>query len=191
MSEQFLWAKKAATGDNEAFESIVLEYEKPIYLYCLRMTNSQTEAEDLTQEVFIKVYRNLKKFKGNSKLSTWIYRIAYNTCVDASRKKKVAVCSDDYAMGKVKITSELQPDEQIILQEELDTVKKCITKLKYDYKTSVILRDIRQHTYQEISEIMDMPLGTVKANISRARRQLKNCFLKSNFKLNPKEGKKK
>jgi RNA polymerase sigma-70 factor (ECF subfamily) len=142
------------------------------------MTNNQLEAEDLTQDVFIKVYQNLKKFKGKSKLSTWIYRIAYNTCVDASRKKTVAVYSDEYGLANVSEDKTREPEEQIIHQEEWFCLKECIASLKAEYKAVIIMRDIRHLTYQEIAEILEMPLGTVKAKISRARQALKKLLVK-------------
>ena len=91
MSGESQLLEEARAGSLPAFDELVSAYEKKIYNYCLRMTNSREDAEDLTQEVFIKVYRSLKNFKGNSQLSTWIYRIAHNICIDNYRRNKATV----------------------------------------------------------------------------------------------------
>ncbi|MFO7294684.1 MAG: sigma-70 family RNA polymerase sigma factor [Clostridia bacterium] len=178
MSDEALLVEKAQNGDVLAFEELVSFYAKKIYNYCYRMTNNREDAEDLAQEVFIKVYRNLKSFKRDSRFSTWIYRIAYNTCVDRYRKsKKLDTVSLNY--GKDEDAVEIQlvsddplPEEEVIKKERYRKLQACIASLKPEYKTALILRDIQNYSYAEIAEILQVPLGTVKSHISRARAAL-------------------
>ncbi len=175
MSEDLLLVKRAQKGDMSALEKIVISYEKQIYLYCLRMTNDSAEAEDLVQEVFIKMYRSITRFKGESKLSTWLYRIAYHAAVDHFRKKRrlmPAIAHHDLK----ELEDPTQPEQQVIQNENLETVRRCIIRLKPDYRTAIILRDIKHYAYQEISEAMKLPVGTVKSHVSRARRQLRTML---------------
>lgn len=182
MDKESRLIKKAKSGNLEAFEQLILQYEKRIYNYCYRMTNSQEDAEDLAQEIFIKVYKNLKSFKGNSKFSTWIYRIAYNTCIDKYRKKEVATVSltlnSDEEEKEIDLPSnDPLPEERIVSREEYDVVCECISELKPEYKNAVILRDIQNYTYDEIAEILNIPLGTVKSHISRGRAALRDALI--------------
>jgi RNA polymerase sigma-70 factor (ECF subfamily) len=173
------WAK---AGNISAFEELISLYEKKIYNFCYRMTNNREDAEDLAQEVFIKVYRNLDGFKGDSKFSTWIYRIAYNTCVDKHRrKKKIQFFSldsgNDENVGTMQLVSgNPLPEDEVIQKERYKKIQACIASLKPKYKTVIILRDIQNYSYEEIAEILQLPLGTVKSHISRARAALSDAL---------------
>ncbi|HZJ58046.1 MAG TPA: sigma-70 family RNA polymerase sigma factor [Clostridia bacterium] len=172
--------ERSVSGDTDAFGELVLLYDKRIYNYCFRMTNNADDAEDLAQEVFIKVYRNLGSFKGNCKFSTWIYRIAHNTCIDNHRKKRFRLLSlslQGDEKGEMDIPDKgPSPEEQIVSREQYGLMKECIARLKPEYKSVIILRDIQNYTYQEISDILEIPLGTVKSNISRARALLRDTL---------------
>lgn len=178
MNEEALLIEKARSGNMSAFEELISLYEKKIYNYCYRMTDSREDAEDLTQEVFIKVYRGLKSFKGNSSFSTWIYRIAYNTCVDKYRKnKRINVVSlnsgNDEDAGEIELVSgDPLPEDEVIQKERYKRLQVHIAALKPEYKTVIILRDIQNYSYEEIAQILQLPLGTVKSHISRARAAL-------------------
>jgi len=179
MSGETQLLEAARAGSLAAFEELVLRYEKKIYNYCYRMTNNEQDAEDLTQEVFIKVYKNLKSFRGNSHFSTWVYRIAHNICIDRYRRMKISSVSlsaggsgeDD---KEIEIASNDQsPEEAVITREQQELLQKCITELKPQYRSAIVLRDIQNYSYEEISRIMDIPIGTVKSHISRARSALR------------------
>ncbi|MBM7582584.1 RNA polymerase sigma-70 factor (ECF subfamily) [Caldicoprobacter guelmensis] len=182
MGDEALLVEKAKKGDMVAFEELVSLYAKKIYNYCYRMTNNKEDAEDLAQEVFIKVYKNLKSFKGNSKISTWIYRIAYNTCIDKYKKgSKVDTVSlnpgkDEDAVGIELVSGDPLPEEEVIKKERYRKLQACIAALKPEYKTVIILRDIQNYSYEEIAEILQVPLGTVKSHISRARAALSDAL---------------
>lgn len=173
--------EKSMDGDLDAFEELVLLFDKKVYNYCLRMTNNRNDAEDLAQEVFLKVYKNLKNFRKDSKFSTWIYRIAYNTCVDNYRKKRFKLLPlnkiIDEEQQEIDIPSPGPlPEEQVISNEKYSLIKECIAQLKPRYKSAIILRDIHNYSYREIAEILDVPIGTVKSDINRGRALLRKAL---------------
>lgn len=183
MSEEAQIIEAAVRGELSAFENLISRYEKKIYNFCYRMTNNKEDAEDLAQEVFIKVYRSLRLFKGNSKFSTWIYRIAYNTCIDKHRKKKMihiislSPAGEDNENKDMDLPYQgLSPEERLLRKEQLMNLQLCIEALRPEYKSVIILRDIQNHTYEEIAEILNIPLGTVKSHISRARLSLRDAL---------------
>jgi RNA polymerase sigma-70 factor (ECF subfamily) len=173
--------EQARAGSLKAFEELVLSYEKKIYNYCLRMTNNREDAEDLTQEVFVRVYKNLNKFKGNSQLSTWIYRIAHNVCIDRYRKSKIAAISLSQPKGpdderELDVPADdPSPEQQTLRREQQKYLLEAISRLKPKYRTVIVLRDIQQHSYDEIAEILNLPLGTVKSHINRGRAALREA----------------
>ncbi len=181
MNTEAQLVEKFIGGDQTAFEALVLLFDKKIYNYCLRMTNNADDAEDLTQEVFIKVYKSLGSFRKDSKFSTWIYRIAYNTCVDNHRKKKFKLLSlyrGESKENEIDIPAPgPAPEEKIISNERYNLIKECIAQLRPKYKSVIILRDIQNYSYQEIADILDIPMGTVKSNISRARGLLREALM--------------
>lgn len=179
MSGETQLLESARAGSLVAFEELVLRYEKKIYNYCFRMTNNEQDAEDLTQEVFIRVYKNLKSFKGNSHFSTWVYRIAHNICIDRYRRLKIpSISLSTGGFGEedkeIEIASEeLTPEDAVITREQQEMIMKCIAMLKPQYRSAIVLRDIQNYSYEEIARIMDIPIGTVKSHISRARSALR------------------
>ena len=181
MSEENKLIDEAKVGNFEAFGDLVTLYEKKIYNYCLRMTNRREDAEDLTQEVFVRVYKGLKGFQGNSQFSTWIFRIAHNICIDHYRKSKFTTVSlnqpkNEEDQREMDLPSEdPTPEEEALRKEQQEFLLKCIGELRLEYKTVIILRDIQHHSYEEIAEILDVPLGTVKSHISRARSALREA----------------
>ncbi len=181
MSGESLLIEEAKAGSFDAFAELIFLYEKKIYNYCLRMTNCREDAEDLTQEVFVRVYKNLKGFQGNSRLSTWIFRIAHNICIDHFRKSKFTMVSLNQPKNhedqrEMELPSEdPTPEQEALRKEQQEFLLKSIEKLRPEYKTVIILRDIQHHSYEEIAEILDIPLGTVKSHISRARTALRTA----------------
>lgn len=174
--------KSAKAGSLPAFEELVISYEKKIYNYCFRMTNSIEDAEDLTQEVFIRVYRKLGSFRATSKFSSWIYRIAHNLCIDRYRRGRVPSIS----LSATKLENdqkdmdlpsrEQTPEKCLISREQLDLILKCIAMLKPKYRSVIVMRDIQDLAYEEIATILKLPMGTVKSQISRARARLRETI---------------
>ncbi len=176
-------AGKAAKGDVDAFETLIMKYEKTIYNIALRMMTSPEDAKDVSQNVLIKIYNNLSHFKGDSLFSTWIYRITVNTCIDEIRKNKrkneISMDDEDNGIGRVMQDSGLSPETAFIQNESYNAIIETIDKLPEEYKTVITLRDIEGFAYQDIAEITDCSLGTVKSRISRARIKLKELLLEN------------
>ena len=180
MDENIL-VKKAINGDNSAFEMLMEKHMGIIYNIALRMAANQDDAEDMTQEIMIKIFRSLSSFKGNSKFSTWIYRVAVNTCLDELKRKKNkkhlsldAEISGDDGEGQLEIKDDSPSPEKLAEQNELrDMVAAAVKLLSDEHRAVIVLRDIRGMSYSEIAEILGCSDGTVKSRISRARAQLK------------------
>ncbi len=177
---------KAKQGNITAFEKLITSYEKVVYNISYRMFNNEEDAKDISQEVFIKFYKNLDKFDGTSKVSTWLYRITVNTCIDEMRKRKgketssidEVISMDEGDLKKQYQNDSKTPEEKLISKENIDDLKKAIDSLSQNHKTLIVLRDIQGLSYSEIAEITDCSLGTVKSRLARARVQLKNIILK-------------
>lgn len=180
----------AIDGDVNAFEKIVLSYEKKVYNIAYNMFGNEQDAYDASQEVFIKLYKNIHSFKFDSSFATWLHRIAVNSCIDEYRKKKKHIQQAAYSFDE-PIESEgnpiqrqiedhaLNPEQQIVQDETVDEVRRAIMRLKEEHKMILILRDIRGHSYDEVSEILECSVGTVKSRLSRARNALKNIILET------------
>ncbi|HAZ36986.1 MAG TPA: RNA polymerase subunit sigma-24 [Clostridiaceae bacterium] len=169
--------ERCRKNDRDAFETLILSYEKKIYNLCLYMVKNKEDAFDLTQETAIKIYKSISKFKGDSKFSTWVYRITYNTCLDFIKRKKDELPYDDMIVNENNINYRM--DNVIESKETKAIIKKCIMQLNSDYRTVIILRDISGLSYKEISDILQIEIGTVKSRINRARQALKNELIKN------------
>lgn len=186
MTEEMLLVKKAQKGDGKAFEALMDEYFKKIYNIAFRMTNNADDAADITQEIMIKLFKNIASFKGDSKFSTWVYRVATNTCLDELKKirrNSHTSINAEYDTGEGEMTFDMpdtQPTpEQYIEKKELSgMVAKAIEKLSAEHRAAIVLRDIRGFSYEEIAAVFKCSVGTVKSRISRARGQLKNILEK-------------
>lgn len=174
--------RMAKRGEMEAFEEIISLYEKKVFSTIYYMVKNEHEVEDIAQEVFLKIYKNLKNFKEESSLYTWIYRITINVCIDELKKRKNIVYIDEKLQtdeGEVDVQLEdtSKGPEQLAEDEELKRkLIACIKKLPVDQRTMIILRDIKCFTYMEIAEMTKMNLGTVKSKINRARTSLKRIL---------------
>jgi len=167
-------------GDRDAFALLVKDHERLVGQIVFRMISNRHDREDLCQEIFIKVYQNLSGFQFQSKLSTWIAKIAYNTCLNYKEKKQVPLYEDQAAEGETVddcASWNAGPDEWTESRQE--SVKLCeeIDRLPVIYGTIVSLYHLHQMAYLEISEILNLPVGTVKSYLFRARRMLKELML--------------
>lgn len=182
--EDKAFISKAKQGDMAAFEALIIQHEKIVYNVALRMMNQSEDAKDISQEVFLKAYRNIANFDERSTFSTWIYRITVNTCIDEMRKRKgkQTVSLDNELEGeegswKKEIPdSGVTPEESLLRKEEQKEIEMALETISEDYKTVFILRDIRGLSYEEIAEISGLALGTVKSRISRARNRLREAI---------------
>ena len=175
---------KAKAGSNEAFEEIVNLYQQKVCSTIYFMVKNENIVEDLAQEVFIKVYKNISKFNEDSSLYTWIYRIAMNTCIDQIKKEKRFSYISTYVETEdgeleMQLEDESQKLDEIVENKiRKESLIKAIKSLSAEQRALIVLRDIRQFKYMEIAEMLNLNLGTVKSKISRARQTLKECLEK-------------
>jgi RNA polymerase sigma-70 factor (ECF subfamily) len=166
------------SGHTDAYGDLVREYHKRVMGYCLSMLNNHTEAEEAAQDIFIKAYRALDKFKGDSAFSTWLYRITANHCLDVLRKRarRKTVSLDALVESEGDRIQHLfsVSDQAPSLLENREMVDKILSTLPEDYRTILTLREINGLEYQEIAETLNCSLDAVKGRLSRARKQLQN-----------------
>ena len=177
----------AIAGDQKAYTELMERYREPIYYMLLKMVNNTSDAEDLTIEAFGKAFKNIKQYTANFAFSTWLFKIASNNAIDFMRKKKLNNVSIDETLRDidalpVNIRSEQPtPEESLISEQKMIMLRSIVSKLKPRYRKLVELRYFHEYTYEEISEEMDLPIGTVKAQLFRARELLQNIIKESNF----------
>jgi len=177
-------------GDISAFEELIETYQNKVFNIAYSMLNNYEDANDVAQEVFIRVYKSIKNFKGESSFSTWLYRITTNVCLDELRKRKnknVVSIDEDIPFDDGEVTRQIVddgPTPDIIAEkkEVREIVNEAIGQLSEEHKTVIILRELQGLSYEEISKIINCPQGTVKSRINRARSALKN-ILKSKKEL--------
>lgn len=176
--------KLAKVGDSKAYDALLIKYKNSVYNIVYRMVRDKQEAEDLTQEAFIKAFNSLLSFNEEYAFSTWLYKIATNNCIDFFRKRKLQTYSLDkpiqYKNSELQQEypdPDLNPEKTIIAQERSQIIREAIDSLPEKYHVAIVLRHQDEKSYEEISEILDLPLGTVKARIFRAREML-NKLLK-------------
>lgn len=170
---------KAKEGDMGAFESLIRKYQKPVYALCHRMTGQHQSADDLSQETFIKAYVSLHTFKDGMDFFPWIRKIALNSSLNyiKSRKREEPLGErvDQIAADKKKLHQELPQDK---LQRKLlkEKFRQALGVLPLEQKTLFVLRVLENLSYKEISELLDIPLGTVMSRLSRTRQKLKSIL---------------
>ncbi len=171
--------RKAVAGDQDAYSRLMNKYRDAIYSLIFRMVHDKTEVYDLTQETFVKAFNSLSSFNHMYAFSTWLYKIASNTCIDHLRKKKIHTFSIDQSFESEgeEYSYELpdrtyEPDKGIISRQRNSVIQEAIQSLPEKYKSVIILRHIDEKNYDEIAEELDIPLGTVKAHIFRGRELL-------------------
>lgn len=174
-------------GDQQAYAALMNKYREPLYYMLLKMTGCTTDAEDLTIEAFGKAFKSIDSYTPDFAFSTWLFRIATNNCIDFIRKKRAPTVSMDNLYTDIdgenvaiNIPSEnLDPEEIIIDRQKKETMREIVAKLKPHYKILIELRYFDEKTYDEIAEQLQIPIGTVKAKLFRAReflsQMIKDC----------------
>ncbi|WP_421382715.1 RNA polymerase sigma factor SigW [Bacillus salacetis] len=172
--------KQVLKGDQDAFAEVIELYKDKVFQICFRMLGNRHEAEDIAQEAFIRAYVNIHTFNQKRKFSTWLYRIATNLCIDRIRKKKPDYYLDAEVTGTDGLTMYSQvaaegqlPEEEVEEMELQAEIQRQILKLPDKYRSVIVLKYIEELSLQEISEILDLPLGTVKTRIHRGREALR------------------
>ena len=171
--------ERVLKGDANAFEHLVHAYEKTVYNLALRTLGNREDAEDVTQEAFLKAYRSLDSFRGDSKFSVWLYRIVSNLCLDLlrSRQRKpvqsLTVEDDDGEIGELEISDEhFSPEKLLDRKLTRESVQRGLSALPDDARQILLLRELQGMSYEEIGQALDLEPGTVKSRIFRARKRL-------------------
>ena len=180
--------ERVLSGSNEAFTELIKKYERLVFHIVFRLIPIKSDFEDLGQDVFIKVYSKLNTFKGDAKLSTWIARIAYNTCLNYLEKKKIQLLDDtiihssdeDDESSLIDTFENNSPLPDDILERDISSaiIHEEIFKLPVKYRAIITLYHLESMSYKEIAEITRMPEGSVKSYLFRARNMLKENLIK-------------
>lgn len=177
---------RCLAGDDTAFDQIVLRYQDMVFSLSCRLLGGVDEAVDLSQEVFLQVYRKLSSFRRDASLRTWIYRIVINRAKNRQRwwKRRIgemtalpieeAESKTRTRGGRCLTSTDLAPDEALARKEEGQILHQAIEKLPFDQRTILLLKEIEGLSYEEISTTLDLPLGTVKSRLARARNSLRD-----------------
>lgn len=175
----------ARKGNEKAFAGLMNRYRDSIYFMLLKMVNNNSDAEDLTIEAFGKAFHNIDSFTPEFAFSTWLFKIATNNCIDFIRKKQISPApidqlADDLDNLTVNIQSDLpDPEEALINDQKIAVLRDIVNQLKPRYRKLIELRYYKEYSYEEIASELNMPLGTVKALLYRAKNLLYNIFLKT------------
>jgi len=166
-------------GDIEAYELLVTENQRQVYNLALRTTGSIEDAEDVTQEVFLKAFRSLAGFRGDSRFSVWLYRLTYNQSIDQVRRNKrhnaapLTMASPDGEESELEIPDErFSPQDEAERRELAAAIREKMDRLSPEYRRILLLREIEGLSYGEIGQVLDLEEGTVKSRIFRARKKL-------------------
>ena len=188
--KDYFYVTAAISGDQQAYTELLNRYKDSIYFMLLKIVNNKDDAEDLTIEAFGKAFKNLNQYSPKYAFSTWLFKIASNNCIDFLRKKKTLTVSFDNSPSDIRIDSNisfkastLDPEEDLIKSQKSDIMRNFVKKLKPRYRNLIELRYFKEYSYEEISKELELPLGTVKAQLFRARELLYNILKRSNGKI--------
>ena len=171
--------KQAIRGDAYAFEQLMRRHESRMYSVALRMCGNREDAQDCVQDAMLRIYRALDRFKGQSSFSTWVYRITMNTCLDELRRRKVRASTslDTLLESGWSPTDENDtPERHAIDTERKGALEKAIGSLPEDMRSAIVLREMQGLSYEEISDVLSVNVGTIKSRISRGREQLRQLI---------------
>lgn len=179
MSRDARLVERCRAGDQQACEELVRRYQDKVFALIYRITGDADRVEDIAQEVFLRAFRSLNKFRGGSSLYTWLYRITVNTTLNAIRSlsRRQETSLDAFEGLERPSGSEANPVEEAASHRQLARrVKEAIERLDEQYRAIVYLREVEGLSYEEIAEVVDLPVGTVKSRLFRARQNLKEIL---------------
>lgn len=177
----------ARSGRERAFKELLTRYERPVFSLVYRMVRDRSLSEDLAQETFIRAFNAIDGYDPKYKFSSWIFKIANNLTIDHLRKRKLDTVSLDGSpdattedeLSRTRFTpssTDESPEEYVVNRELGSQIEEAIATLRPEYRTVVLLRHVEGHSYEEVAEIMELPLGTVKTYLHRARTELKQVL---------------
>lgn len=172
--------QRVLSGDDQAFTEIIEVYKEKVFRLIYRKISNKGDVEDLAQEVFIRAYQSLKRYDPQRQFSTWLYTIAKNLSIDYLRKKRLQIVSLETPLFPRREFQDLENNPEEVFQRTTEQMQllKAITLLSEEYSLVIRLRHLKGYTYQEISAILDLPLGTIKSRIYRARSELRKILQK-------------
>lgn len=166
---------KALTGDRAAFGQLVYRYQDRLYASMLQVTGSTDDAEDVVQDAFVRAFIKLDTFQRQSQFFTWLYRIAFNSALSRKRRKRSV-----HSLEQVRESGGVEPidiidapDERMLRDERIDSVRSALNQLTEDHRAILVLREMQDCPYEDIAQILDISIGTVRSRLSRARAALK------------------
>ena len=175
VNEEQVWLDQARRGDKVAFGKIIEAYQGPVFNLAYRMLNNSGEAEEATQEAFIRAYTRLDSYNPNHKFSTWLLSITSNYCIDLIRKRRAILLSIDEPLPphpSLMSEKSAAPEPQLVQSEQQEMVQSLLAELAPEYREAVVLRYWHELSYEEIAEMMDTTVSAIKSRLFRARKQL-------------------
>jgi len=181
----------AKRGDEDAFRELLRRYERPVFALLYRMVRDRAQAEDLAQETFVKILNGIRSYRPEFKFSSWVFKIANNAAIDHLRRRGLDTISlhgapDATTPERIAATTLQLPDRRETPLEELEArelgsaIERAIGRLRPEYRSCILLRHVEGHSYEEIADMLELPLGTVKTYIHRARNELR-VYLEDRF----------
>jgi len=182
--EDYILACEATKGDQRAYEKLLSRYREMVYFTILKMITNKQDAEDLTIETFAKAFIHIDQYKPTYAFSTWLFKIATNNCIDYFRRKNTKSKSSEKqemedGMEEFVDKSNIGPEKELIKKQRKEFVLKILTELNPDHKKLIELRYYKEFSYNEIAEALNIPIGTVKAKLYRAKYIISNLMLDS------------
>ena len=167
-------------GNRDAFGELVTKYQVRLYNTMIQIVGSTEDAYDVTQDAFLQAYLRLDTFRRSSKFYTWLYRIAFNVAVGMRRRHRSHRMAESLQMELHDrlLDRENRPEENLISQENIKTVRDAVERLEHEFRSVVILRELEEFSYEEIAEILEIPIGTVRSRLHRARMLIREYLLR-------------
>lgn len=178
MGDESQLIDRALQGDRSAFTELIEMNQDRLFASMLQLTGSADEAEEVVQEAFIRVFVKLDTFQRNSQFFTWLYRIAFNSALTRRRRRKAGVSLEQAreSSGLEVSDSGDEVDEPMLREERVNLVRKAMNMLSDEHRAILVLREMEDHSYEDIAEILDISIGTVRSRLSRARKSLKTSL---------------
>ena len=182
--------RSALKGDRSAFATLVHEHQDRLFASMLQVTGSPEEAEEVVQDAFIRAFVKLDSFQQNSQFFTWLYRIAFNAALSRKRRKRARVSLDQYRdESGLEIVADVETVDHLMLQDErVALVRSALQTLTREHRAILLLREMEERSYEDIAELLNISLGTVRSRLNRARKQLKLAIERIERSEAPAEG---